>query len=114
MELEKRIKRHENLHIVFWLIKDSCWMLEFRWLGIAMVIPTLIIAGTIAYISRKTDDLYINLSIFFWISANSYWMFIEFFTTGEYKFLAVYPFALGFVFVGLYYYITLITKPRSI
>jgi hypothetical protein len=89
-------------------------MLEYRWLGIAMVIPTLFIAATIVYVTRKTNDLYINLSIFFWICANSFWMFIEFFTTGEYKFLAVYPFALGFVFVGLYYYITLITKPRSI
>lgn len=114
MELEKRIKRHENLHIVFWLIKDSCWMLEFKWLGIAMVIPTLLIAGIIVYFSRKTNDLYINLSIFFWICANSFWMFIEFFTNGEHKFLAAYPFALGFIFVGIYYYKTLVTKPRSV
>lgn len=74
------IRKHENLHIVFWLIKDSCWMLELRWLGILMIIPTLTIALLIVFITRKTVDLYINLGILFWICANSMWMYVEFFT----------------------------------
>lgn len=113
MELWEKIKKYENLHIVFWLIKDSCWMLEFKWLGILMVIPTLSIAGIIVYITHKTVDVFLNLAILFWICANSFWMFIEFFTSGELKYWASIPFALGFIFVGIYYYKTLISKTSA-
>lgn len=110
MELWEKIRKYESLHIVFWLIKDSCWMLQFKWLGILMVIPTLTIALIIVYITRKTHDVYINLAVLFWISANSFWMFIEFFTTGELKLLASIPFSLGFIFVGFYFYKSLKAK----
>lgn len=113
MELWERIKKFESLHIVFWLVKDSCWMLELRWLGIVMVIPTLIIAAIIVYITRKTVDVHLNLAILFWICANSFWMYIEFFTTGEHKLWASIPFTLGFIFVGIYYYKTLISRTSS-
>ena len=113
MELWEKIKKFESLHIVFWLIKDSCWMLELRWLGIIMVIPTLIIAAIIVYITRKTTDVFINLAILFWICANSFWMYIEFFTSGELKLWASIPFTLGFIFVGIYYYKTLISKTSA-
>jgi ABC-type Mn2+/Zn2+ transport system permease subunit len=110
MELWERIKKYESLHIVFWLIKDSCWMLELKWLGIIMVIPTLIIAAIIVYITLKTTDVFLNLAILFWICANSFWMYIEFFTTGERKLWASIPFSLGFIFVAIYYYKTLISN----
>lgn len=104
MELLEKIKKYENLHIVFWLVKDSCWMLEFKMLGIAMVIPTLTISGIIVFAARKSNDVFINLAIFLWIIANSVWMFIEFFNHGEHKALAAVPFAIGFIFVGIFYY----------
>jgi hypothetical protein len=88
-------------------------MLEFKWLGILMVIPTLSIAGIIVYITRKTVDVFLNLAILFWISANSFWMFIEFFSTGELKYWASIPFSLGFIFVGIYYYKTLVNKLKT-
>lgn len=104
MDLIDRVKRHENMHILFWLVKDSCWMLEIKWLGALMVIPTLFVAVWITYITRKLPEFYINAAIFFWISANSYWMIVEFFFNSSHKFLAGIPFAIGFIFVGLYYY----------
>ena len=113
MELWEKIKKFESLHIVFWLIKDSCWMLQFKWLGILMIIPTLAISVIIIYISRKMTDMFINLAILFWICANSFWMYIEFFTSGELKLWASIPFGLGFIFVGIYYYKTLISKSSS-
>ncbi len=85
-------------------------MLQFKWMGILMVIPTVIIAGIIVIITRKTTDIFINLAILSWICANSFWMYVEFFTTGELKLWASIPFALGFVFVIIYYYKTLISK----
>ena len=109
IDLQKK-KSYESLHIVFWLIKDSCWMLEFKWLGIVMGAPTLAIAGVIVYITRHTVDIFLNLAILFWICANSFWMFVEFFTTGELKYWASVPFSFGFIFVGIYYYRILISK----
>ena len=106
MAAPENIKRHENLHIVFWLIKDSCWMLDLRLLGVVMIIPTLAIALLIVFMTRKAVDLYINLAIFFWICANSLWMYLEFFTDGKYKLVAAFPFALGFIFTGIFYYKT--------
>lgn len=110
----QKIKSYESMHIVFWLIKDSCWMLQLKWLGILMVIPTLSIALRIVYITRKTVDVHLNLAIFFWICANSFWMYVEFFTTGELKSWASIPFGFGFIFVGIYYYKTLIFKHSPI
>ncbi|MES2513391.1 MAG: hypothetical protein V4580_04575 [Bacteroidota bacterium] len=112
MDLYERVKKYESLHIVFWLIKDSCWMLQLKWLGIAMVIPTLAIAIIIVYFTRKGVDLYLNLAILCWICANSFWMYIEFFTSGEYKLLASFPFALGFIFIAIFYYKILADKAK--
>lgn len=113
MAAPENIRKHENLHIVFWLIKDSCWMLELRWLGILMIIPTLTIALLIVFVTRKTVDLYINLGILFWICANSLWMYVEFFTDGKYKLAAAVPFTLGFLFTGIFYYKVLSAKRAS-
>ncbi|MES2763354.1 MAG: hypothetical protein V4677_14165 [Bacteroidota bacterium] len=109
----ENIKKHENLHIVFWLIKDSCWMLKLKLLGIIMVIPTVFIAVLIVYVSRKTMDIYLNLAVLCWICANSYWMCIEFYTDESYKHLAAIPFGLGFIFVGIYYGKILAKKLRT-
>ncbi len=91
------------MHIVFWLIKDSCWMLELKWLGAIMIIPTLFLAIYIVLKTIGTIDFYINMSVFFWISANSFWMLMEFFNNNLHKHYALIPFALGFVFVGLFF-----------
>jgi len=78
-----------------------------------MVVPTVIIAAFIVVMTRKTVDIFINLAILSWICANSFWMYVEFFTTGELKLWASIPFSLGFIFVGIYYYKTLISKVSS-
>lgn len=103
MELFAKIRKYENLHIVFWLIKDTCWMLELRWLGAFMMVPTLFLAIFIVIHSLKTPDVFINLAIFFWISANSFWMMMEFFNGNQLKNFAAIPFALGFLFVAIFY-----------
>jgi hypothetical protein len=104
MDLIEKIRRYESLHIVFWLIKDSCWMLELKMLGAIMIIPTLFIALYIVIQTLKTVDFYINMAIFFWISANSFWMLMEFFNDNQLRFYASIPFAFGFLFVGIFYW----------
>ena len=107
-----RYRRLENLHIVFWLIKDISWCMIWKVLGIVMVVPTLSIAIYIAYRTRKIkSELAHNLAVAFWISANSYWMISEFFGFDEAsvvsgyegKHLAMIPFLIGVIILAWYY-----------
>jgi len=114
-----KYRRMENMHIVFWLLKDISWCMIWKVLGIAMVIPTLSIAILIAWRTRNIKaELAHNLAVAFWISANSYWMISEFFGfdtmiiwrefTG--KHLSLLPFLAGSAFL-LYYYT--VQRPRE-
>ena len=93
----------ENMHIPLWLLKDTCWMMEWRWLGICMVVPTVLMAIYIMLKSKGYNEFYINLAICFWIIANSYWMCSEFFGFVEHKNLAGIPFIFGMIAVSVYY-----------
>ena len=107
-----RFRKMENLHIVFWLIKDISWCMVWRPLGIAMVFPTLIIAIVISMRTRQfMSELCHNVAVTFWITANAYWMISEFFhfdtlvVYGDitYKYLAIIPFSIGILMLAYYY-----------
>lgn len=108
-----RYRRMENMHIVFWLVKDISWCMIWEVLGIAMILPTLSIAILIAWRTRQmASELAHNLAIAFWIAANSYWMISEFFGFDEVliwkhfegKHLALIPFIAG-ALILMYYYL---------
>ena len=105
-------RKMENLHIVFWIFKDIGWCMGFAWLGILMIIPTIIISIVIAWRTRNiVSELCHNLAITVWISANSFWMCAEFFGVDELeigygftlKHLAMIPFLIGMSILGYYY-----------
>ena len=107
-----RYRKMENLHIVFWLLKDISWCMIWKPLGIAMIFPTLIIAIVIAMRTRQyMSEVCHNVAIVVWISANSYWMISEFlhfdsniiFGQFTYKHLAIIPFGLGILILAYYY-----------
>ena len=113
-------RRMENLHIVFWLFKDIAWCMFWKPLGIAMIIPTLLISIIISWRTRKVvSELCHNLAITVWITANSFWMCTEFFgvdhiiiyQTYSVKHLAVIPSFIG-VLILAYYYILYMPKHR--
>lgn len=115
-----RFRQMENMHIVFWLMKDISWCMIWKLLGVAMIIPTLSIAIVIAWRTRHIkSELAHNLAIAFWISANSLWMISEFLHfdsmviwkefTG--KHLALVPFVAG-ALILLYYYV--VQRPREL
>ena len=113
-----RFRKMENLHIVFWLLKDISWCMVWRPLGIAMTIPTLAIAIWIAFKNKSfVSEVCHNFAIVFWISANSLWMISEFFGFDEKILLfgltgkqtAMIPFCIGLLFLVYYY---LIWRPR--
>ncbi|MGN7818867.1 hypothetical protein ACTJJB_01985 [Chitinophaga sp. 22536] len=105
-------RRMENLHIVFWLLKDISWCMIWKPLGVAMIFPTLIISLVIAWRTRQfMSELCHNVAISLWITANSYWMISEFFHFDmltvwgavTYKHLALVPFVSGLLILAYYY-----------
>lgn len=114
-----RYRQMENMHILFWLVKDISWCLVWRPLGLAMIVPTLLAALVIAWRTREVrSELAHNLAVIFWIAANSYWMISEFFHFDETKVwhnitgkdLAVIPFAIG---IGILAYYYLVANPKE-
>ena len=79
-----RFRRVENLHILLWLIKDACWAVNFRVLGMIMIIPTLAVAVIITWQTRGiVSELLHNIVVALWITANCTWMVGEFYGWDE-------------------------------
>ena len=98
-----QIRRLENLHIVFWLIKDACWLLELKLPGTVMVPPTILLAAYMLIITLRHHEFFLNCAVFCWITANSWWMLMEFYNDDQLKNFAVIPFAAGLLAITLYY-----------
>ena len=112
-------RKMENMHVLFWLVKDIVWCMVWRPLGLLMVVPTLGIALVIAWRTRAyPSELAHNLAIVFWITANSYSMTSKFFGFDTVqvaphiigKHLALVPFLIGLTILAYYY---LVQKPRE-
>jgi hypothetical protein len=102
--LFKNIREYENLHIALWLIKDTCWVMSWKSVGIAMIIPTLTVAIHLAWRSRKNvADLCHNIAVCLWITANATWMTGEFFYSDGFRPYAMIFFTAGFIVVTAYY-----------
>lgn len=100
----KDIRWYENLHILLWLLKDICWLMELKLPGIIMIVPTVLMAIYIAVKTRTETIYYINLAILCWIAANSYWMICELTDNLHLKDYTIMGFVLGLVFTGMYYW----------
>jgi len=78
--MTKKLRHLENLHIPLWLIKDTCWMMQWKTIGVSMVLPTVAVAIYICFITRKSPlRFWPNVAVTLWLSANSTWMLGEFF-----------------------------------
>jgi hypothetical protein len=96
----------ENAHIFLWLLKDTCWITLWKPGGVFMIFPTLSMAFYILWKSRHhRAEVFHNLAICLWISANSVWMLSEFFNVEkQYKKFAVYIFLTGIALLLVYYF----------
>jgi hypothetical protein len=90
-------------------------MLQWKLAGAIMIIPTMTVAVMITYASirEKSDELWINLAICFWIAANSYWMLCEFTHHETMKDYAGFPFLIGMICVA-YFYIQRFRRNKSV
>ena len=99
-----RIRSTENLHILLWLIKDTCWVQDYHVLGLIMIVPTITVAVFLTARTRKIKEEFIhNLAIVFWLCANSVWMIGEFFYNDTTRPYALVFFGLGLITLALHY-----------
>lgn len=113
--IPRKFRVAENLHIVFWLLKDLGWAMLWQPLGLAMFVPTLILSVIITRQTRSMkSELYHNLAITSWICANGYWMITEFFWPKlvSLRYFASIPFGIGLFFI-LVYYLFILPKERK-
>jgi hypothetical protein len=108
-----RFRKTENMHILLWLLKDLCWASHLKIPGLIMIVPTLTVAIVITWQTRHMKgELFHNLAIDFWITANCSWMIGEFFHLDEniwhgygLRQFALIPFSLGLAALAYYYLI---------
>jgi hypothetical protein len=106
-------RKLENFHILLWLIKDLCWVTDFRVFGLFMIVPTLGLAIYITSLNRADKtELTHNLAVCFWISANAVWMVGEFYYNDSTRPIAVVFFAAG-LFMMLKHYIPLLFQAKA-
>ena len=109
-------RKIENLHIVFWLVKDLCWVMLWKPLGLVMIIPTIGAALLITWQTRAIkSELLHNVAVVFWITANAYWMLAEFYSNDDsLRYYAVIPFSLGLITIVYYYFGLMFGKRKSL
>ena len=113
--IPEKFRKLENMHIVFWLVKDLSWAMLWKPLGIFMIIPTIGAAVIITVQTRKIKaELFHNLAVDFWICANAYWMVTEFYEWPDfYRYYTAIPFVIGMGFITVYYLIILPSEKRK-
>ena len=100
----ERLSRFDNMHILFWLIKDMSWCLMSKTIGTLMIAPTIAIALIILVRSREHLTSFVhNLAVLFWISANSLWMLGEMYCQDCTKPYAIWLFSAGMGVLTIYY-----------
>ena len=111
-EIPSRFRKIENLHILFWLLKDLSWAMLWKPLGLLMIVPTIGAALLITWQTRhiKSEFLH-NLAVDFWILANAYWMITEFYSNNDsLRFYTIIPFSIGLLVISYYY---IVVKPKE-
>jgi hypothetical protein len=110
----EHLSRFDNMHILFWLVKDMSWCLMSKSIGTIMIAPTITIALIILYRSREHLTSFVhNLAVLFWISANSLWMLGEMYCSDCTKPYAIWLFSAGMGVLLLYYSYLLVARLRN-
>ncbi len=104
VQLTEQFRKVENLHIYLWLLKDLCWCMDFKTMGLIMIVPTVIGALWILWIQRESRvELIHNFAVCSWICANGTWMIGEFFYADKTRPTALLFFLAGIIVLSIYY-----------
>ena len=111
----EKFRHFENFHIVLWLVKDLCWCMLSKTMGVIMILPTVALAIYITWINRRTKvELLHNSAVVLWICANSIWMIGEFYYNDTTRSLALIFFIAGLGTAAYYYFTEVIFKRQGI
>lgn len=111
--MNARLRKFENLHILLWLVKDLCWLSDFKLFGVIMILPTLITAIWLTYHSRmERVELLHNIAVTLWIIANGNWMIAEFYFDDANKIYSAPIFVIGLLVLALHYIPLLWNRPK--
>lgn len=112
--MKATIRKFENVHILLWLLKDLCWVMNYRSAGVVMIIPTVAMAVCITILSRHSvSELIHNLAVVCWICANATWMVGEFFYNDTTRPVAAVFFIAGLLIIGGYYCLLIYRKLKK-
>lgn len=107
-------RRWENAHIALWLVKDTCWLLDFKAGALLMAGPTISLALWITWRLRASRTEFVhNLAVVCWICGNIVWMLGEFFYNDTWRPYAKWFFFIGLAVVGQYYVRAVVSRPRK-
>ena len=110
----KDIKKLENLHVCLWLLKDCAWCQDWIKVGMMVALPTLVIAGKIAWETRRDAEEFIhNLAVCCWLCANVVWMTGEFFFNDGTRGIARVFFFAGLILLAGFYLREFFLKRRA-
>jgi len=97
-------RKIENLHVALWLFKDVSWCSDWKFFGLLMVVPTLVVSLKICWDTReRLADLVHNIAVSLWICANTTWMIGEFYYQDMTRPFAKIFFFAGMALLGVYY-----------
>ncbi len=112
--MDIKIRKSENIHILLWLLKDLCWVADFKTMGMIMIVPTIAVAVYITILVRhNVPELFHNLAVVCWICANSVWMIGEFFYEDTTRPIAMVFFIVGIALIGGFYSYLLVKRLRK-
>ncbi|GAB4201965.1 MAG: hypothetical protein Fur0023_07180 [Bacteroidia bacterium] len=97
-----KMRFYENIHILFWLIKDLSWVMLWKPLGVVMILPTIAFAVWFCVKSFGESEFFVHLATLFWILANALWMLMEFYEKEQYKYVCAIVFLFGVISVSYY------------
>ncbi len=110
----RSLRASENFHILLWLLKDLCWVMDLKVPGLVMILPTFAMAVWIAWRSRHDlGELLHCVAVVFWITANGTWMIGEFFFDNRTLPLAICFFGAGLLTLIPYYGYLLLRKATN-
>jgi hypothetical protein len=65
MKIKNRIRFFEYIHIPLWLIKDACWAMQFKPLGVLMIFPTVYLALLISIKTYNDKFDFFQIQLFY-------------------------------------------------
>ena len=92
----------DTWHILLWLLKDTLWVMSFKYLAIAMIIPTVLYTLYILKLNYQQKFYFFNyLAILFWLLGNSFWILNDFLFNQKYVWVCYILFSIGIVILLL-------------